>query len=178
MYIFLFVFIFIYIFFFFWGGTKNLLEDTAAASPAPQIAPLVENEKAFSMRAFSMRRLRSPPRIIHTVYAYVYNPKADPCISHAAIFSIRINSAIFAHRFNICSPRDWRLSDSKCWNGGHEWVNLGSIEPQGFGSKRFWAIKVKKIKFTTHILFFHLRRVGWMHVWNLWGSGPPTRLTH
>ena len=23
---------------------------------------------------------------------------------------------------NICCPRDVSLSDSKCWNGGHEWV--------------------------------------------------------
>ena len=22
-------------------------------------------------------------------------------------------------------PRDVSLSDSKCWNGGHEWVNVG-----------------------------------------------------
>ena len=25
-------------------------------------------------------------------------------------------------------PRDVSLSDSKCWNGGHEWVNLKSIK--------------------------------------------------
>ena len=30
--------------------------------------------------------------------------------------------------------------------------------------------KSKKIKFTTYILFLQLRRVRWMHVWNLWGS--------
>ena len=29
---------------------------------------------------------------------------------------------IFAHRSNICCPRDVSLSDSKCCNGGHEWV--------------------------------------------------------
>ena len=47
---------------------------------------------------------------------------------------------------------------------------------QGFGGKRFWAIEVKTIKFTTHILFLQLGRVRWMHVWNLWSSVPPTRL--
>ena len=26
----------------------------------------------------------------------------------------------------FAQPRDWRLSDSKCWNGGHEWVNFHS----------------------------------------------------
>ena len=44
---------------------------------------------------------------------------------------------------------------------------------QGFCGKRFWAIKVK---FTTRILFFQLRKVRWMLIWNLWGTVPPTRL--
>ena len=29
---------------------------------------------------------------------------------------------IHAHRSNICFPRDWRLSDSKYWNGWQKWV--------------------------------------------------------
>jgi len=62
-------------------------------------------------------------------------------------------------------------------------LNLGSIEPrgsvsqfQGFSGRISWAIKIKYIKFMIYILFFQLRRVRWIHVWNLWGSVPPTRL--
>ena len=56
-------------------------------------------------------------------------------------------------------------------------LNLGSVSQfQGFGNKRFWAMKIKYKKFITHILFFQTRRVPWMHVWNLWGSVPTTRL--
>ena len=47
---------------------------------------------------------------------------------------------------------------------------------QGFGGNRFWAIKVKKQQIKTHILLFQQRRIQWMHVWNLWGSVPRTRL--
>ena len=57
------------------------------------------------------------------------------------------------------------------WSNPRGWMS----KFQGLGGKRFWAIKVKK-KFSTHILFFQLRRVRWMHAWNLWGSVPPTRL--
>ena len=30
-------------------------------------------------------------------------------------------------------PRDVSLSDSKCWNGGYEWVNLKTGLPNAFG---------------------------------------------
>ena len=62
-------------------------------------------------------------------------------------------------------------------------LNLGSIEPQGFGEsvsgvrqQEILSNKSKKIKFSTHILFFQLRRIQSMHVWNLWGSVPPARV--
>ena len=29
-------------------------------------------------------------------------------------------------------PRDVSLSDSKCWNGGHEWINTGLEDVQEF----------------------------------------------
>ena len=33
-------------------------------------------------------------------------------------------------------PRDVSLSDSKCWNGGHEWVKMTRDDPKfRFGSK-------------------------------------------
>ena len=61
-------------------------------------------------------------------------------------------------------------------------LNLGSIEPQGFGEsvskvrrQKILSKKDKK-KFTSHILFLQLRRVRWIHTWNLFGSVPPTRL--
>ena len=61
-------------------------------------------------------------------------------------------------------------------------LNLGSLEPQGFGEsvsgvrrQKILSNKSKKKKFTIH-LFFQLRRVRCKHVWNLWGSVPPTRL--
>ena len=41
------------------------------------------------------------------------------------------NQPIFAHRSNICCPKDWRLSDSKCWNGGHAWVKANPPSPVG-----------------------------------------------
>ena len=37
--------------------------------------------------------------------------------------TVAFSQPIFAHRSKIWCPRDWRLSDSKCWNGGHQWVN-------------------------------------------------------
>ena len=36
--------------------------------------------------------------------------------------TVAFSQPIFAHRSNICCPRDVSLSDSKCLNGGHEWV--------------------------------------------------------
>jgi len=43
------------------------------------------------------------------------------CVGPSRPLSLLTN---FAHRSNICCTRDWRLSDSKCWNGRHEWVKV------------------------------------------------------
>ena len=63
-------------------------------------------------------------------------------------------------------------------------LNRGPIEPQKFGEsvsgvrlQEILSNKSKKNRIPdAHTLFFQLWRVWWMHLWNLWGSVPPTRL--
>ena len=71
-------------------------------------------------------------------------------------------------------PRDVSLSDSKCWNGGHEWVNDLQASVEGI----YRPVNLKRRNLTSRILLreFDIKNLSIKFVSQIFENFPPSKM--